>query len=266
MTDQAQELPPSARKKRSPSYPGIDLGLALERAQVLWDQEHHYAAAVQTVLSHWGYGAKSGGGFAALAALKSFGLAIDEGSGENRTVRLSRVAQDILTTDNEAVRTNLIQKCALTPKAHAELWTTYKDKLPSDQNMELFLIRERDFTPSGAKELISEWKRTMAFAGLTADTDMVSGDGDPDSQQTEVKLTPPAVIEPVQDQDAKPTNQQNQQPVKREQRTVQVTYSPTDWALIQGTFPMSEADWDAMIAVLQAMKVGLVQKKEEAVE
>lgn len=44
----------------------------------------------------------------------------------------------------------------------------------------------------------------------------------------------------------------------RQQRTVQITYSPTEWALLEAAFPMSEDDWDAMIAVLSAMKRGLV--------
>lgn len=49
-------------------------------------------------------------------------------------------------------------------------------------------------------------------------------------------------------------------------RTVQVTYSPSEWALLQAAFPMSEDDWDAMIAVLNAMKRGLVAKPSPADE
>ncbi len=51
-------------------------------------------------------------------------------------------------------------------------------------------------------------------------------------------------------------------PQQRETRTVQVTYSPDEWALLQGRFPMSEDDWDAMIEVMGAMKRGLVTKQQ----
>ena len=44
-----------------------------------------------------------------------------------------------------------------------------------------------------------------------------------------------------------------------QQRTVQITYSPSAWALIQAPFPLSEADWEAMIDTLNGMKRGLVQ-------
>jgi hypothetical protein len=52
----------------------------------------------------------------------------------------------------------------------------------------------------------------------------------------------------------------------RSVRTILVTYSPEEWALLQGRFPMSEDDWDAMIAVLTAMKRGLVAKTESGDE
>jgi hypothetical protein len=42
---------------------------------------------------------------------------------------------------------------------------------------------------------------------------------------------------------------------------VQVPYlpNPADWALLQARFPMTEEEWDSLIAVLQSIKVGLVK-------
>src|SRR5688500_14916003 len=106
MSDQPAEVRPR-RTGRSPSYPGIDLELALQRANELWAREHHYPTAIPTILSHWGYGSKSGGGFAAVAALKTFGLLDDRGTGEGRQAWLSRLAQDIITAENPTARANL---------------------------------------------------------------------------------------------------------------------------------------------------------------
>jgi hypothetical protein len=274
MTDQAAVPPtPSApqRKKRSPSYPGIDLGLALQRARELWEHEHHYAANVETVLGHWGYGAKSGGGYAALAALKSFGLVVDEGSGDSRTASLTRLAQDIITTESEYERGRLTKKAALAPKAHADLWAKYQAQLPSDQTMVLFLIREQGFTPNGASELVSEWKRTMAFANLTANTDTLSPNGDDDPEHGHgptggATLTPPAVIDDQQGRQhdlPKPLSKQDFAEA-RATHTVQVPYGLGKFALLQAEFPMSEAEWQAMMSVLTAMKdSGLAGKAEE---
>jgi hypothetical protein len=255
---QTTEAPRGASKKgRSPSYPGIDLELAVQRAEELWTQEHHYRTAIPTILGHWGYGAKSGGGFAAIAALKSFGLLEDQGTGDERRAWLSDRAQGIITAESPNQRLGLIQEAALMPKVHHELWNRFGANLPSDQSLLLFLMRERNFTPSGATELVSEWKRTMAFAQLAERGDSVGSDNSNDDESgQEDLLTPPPVIEEV----PQPVTPKPNATEQREKRTVQVTYSPTEWALLQGQFPMSEEDWDAMIDVLTAMKRGLVRK------
>jgi hypothetical protein len=160
---------PSKRKQkgRSPRYPGIDLETAIQRAGQLWEQEAQYSTNVHTVLHHWGYQPKSGAGAVAIAALKSFGLLEDSGSGDARTATLTHLAQDIVLADDEEKRTAAIQSAALLPTAHDDLWKRYSSQLPSDQSLQLYLIRERHFTPGGAKELAAEYKRTLAFAGLT---------------------------------------------------------------------------------------------------
>lgn len=254
------------RAGRSPSYPGIDLELAVRRAGKLWKHEHHYPAAVETILGHWGYGAKSGGGFAAVAALKSFGLLEYEGSGADRKGWLSTLAQDILTAEDEEARRSFIRKAALEPPVHAMLWERFKSRLPSDTSLELFLTRERNFTPSGASELVSEWKRTMAYAGLTDDVGSVpidTGDSAEKGNRTEEPdVTPPPVMgrDNARDRGSRDEHEEREPPrSQRTKRTIQVPYAPSAWALLEASFPMTEDEWQQMLAVLQAMKVGLVQ-------
>lgn len=255
------------RAGRSPSYPGIDLELAVRRAGELWKHEHHYPAAVETILGHWGYGAKSGGGFAAVAALKSFGLLEYEGSGAERKAWLSTLAQDILTAENEETRRSFVRKAALEPPVHAMLWERYESRLPSDTSLELFLTRERNFTPSGASELVSEWKRTLVYAGLTDDPGSApsqTGDSaEKANRREEPRVTPPPVIghESARDPGARDEQEAREQPrSQRTKRTIQVPYAPSAWALLEASFPMTEEEWQQMLAVLQAMKVGLVQR------
>jgi hypothetical protein len=72
-------------------------------------------------------------------------------------------------------------------------------------------------------------------------------------------MTPPPTIQ----QDPPPTGDAKRKPA-RNQRTIQVPYSPTEWALVQASFPMTETEWQQMIAVLEAMKLGLVAPPESA--
>jgi hypothetical protein len=247
------------RKGRSPNYPGIDLQQALERAKTIWDKEQHHAVPNELILQYWGYGSpKSGAGHVTYAALKRFGLLEDSGAGR---ARLTQRAQAILLAERQGKRDDArIREAALLPTVHKEIWEKHGTKLPSDENLKYELMTEKGFTPGGASEFIGEWKRTMAYAKLTDSGATVSPDGGETPTGEEQKMTPPATIvaedHPASQEDPLERNEDD----RRETRTVQVTYSPSEWALLQGRFPMSEDDWDAMIAVLTAMKRGLVSK------
>jgi hypothetical protein len=46
-------------------------------------------------------------------------------------------------------------------------------------------------------------------------------------------------------------------------RQIQIPYALNNWAKLEAGFPMSEGDWNQMMAVLTAMKPALVSTKEE---
>jgi hypothetical protein len=245
MSDEGGPEQARRRKDRSPSYPGINLETALERAEKLYTEERTNAAPVNTILDHWGYKPKSGGGMVALAALKKFGLLLDEGAGENRRARLSDLALRMIRDKrpDSRERQDLIRQAALTPPIHTELWSQIREHgWPSEASMEYDLVQGRGFTEGGAREFIQEFKSTIAYARLgEGDTiperDGDNGDGDGDTGGG--GLTPPA---PPQAQ------------------AVQLPLGAGRWATLQAPFPFTEQDWGLMLAVLNAMKPGLVSE------
>lgn len=48
----------------------------------------------------------------------------------------------------------------------------------------------------------------------------------------------------------------------RPTRTIQLPYSPTGWASLEAPFPLNDTDWERLLAVLTAMKPGLVAQDE----
>lgn len=44
---------------------------------------------------------------------------------------------------------------------------------------------------------------------------------------------------------------------------MQIPYSHGEWATLQAGFPLTEAQWEALIAMLQAMKPGPVRAAPE---
>jgi hypothetical protein len=254
------EQPTEERKPkrgRSPSYPGIDLKEALERARVLHKHEDRYAAPVNVVLDHWGYKPKSGPGLVAVAAMKKFGLLVDEGSGDNRKVRLSDAALRILLDEREDSTEKLraVQAAALKPPIHAELWEKYEGSLPSDQTLKYNLRTERGFTEAGAEEFIRQLKGTLAFAKLENGGKLSDQEEDKRENKSQGLMTPPTAL---QDASSKPKGEIG----VRQTRVVQLPISPSEWAALQAPFPLTEVMWNQMLAVLNAMKPALVHDEK----
>ena len=243
------------KRERSPGYPGLALQDAIQRATTIYQHEGKNAAPVNVILGHWGYRPKSGAGLVALAALKHFGLLIDEGSGDSRTARLSdlalRIVQD--TRPNSEERVKAIKEAALVPKLHKELWASYSGNLPSDGNLSFTLRNKRGFTEGGAKEFIKELRSTLAFSGLTRSDIIAENDDEEGSENGEQDMR--TLVKPPMDTPKPPAGGGGTP------RVVNLPLSPVKWAVLQVPAEMGETDWSQLLAVLNAMKPGIVTKE-----
>ncbi|HUO82597.1 MAG TPA: hypothetical protein VM616_07055 [Gammaproteobacteria bacterium] len=145
-----------AARVRSPAYPAITIDEAVDRARVLYKIEGKHPALVKTAVSHWGYKPKSSGGTKTVAALKAYGLLVDEGSGPDRKVWLSNDGLTIVRDEREVSpdRNHLIGRLALKPKILLEMWNTYGTELPSEDTVRHFLTAEREYNPSAVSDII----------------------------------------------------------------------------------------------------------------
>jgi hypothetical protein len=258
------------RTGRSPSYPGIPLDVAIERARTVYRQERRNPAPVRVIVGHWGYtNPTSGAASVTYAALRKFGLVDEEGTGQGRVARLTDLAYEIIHNPDprEAIWT-----AAMNPPIHQEFWSAYGNDLPSDDSLRWMLI-QRGFTERGANEFIEEYKATLAFAGEGVG-DTVQGehmlradrDGSHDTRQQE---------QAHQRNDHRDGGQREErQEERREPRggggrsgnvlTIPVPIVGGSPITVEGEFPVSEAGWTQFIAVLQAMKPGLVAEPADA--
>jgi hypothetical protein len=254
--------PMKRRKPRSPSYPGIPLDVALDRARSLYEQEGRHSAPVTAIVEHWGYGQKSSGGLITLAALKKFGLLADEGNRDRRQAKLTDLALRILLDEREDM-TDLraaVQQAALTPPIHKALWERYGSRLPSDATLRTHLLLELDFTESGVKEFIPEFRRTIEYAGLLeSQLDGSSEDDSAGRDRHEGSVAGRVVAIPSPSPAQRPT--EGALPASAP-RTVQIPVSQAAWVAFQGAFPLTEAEWQQMMAVLAAMKPALTGDRD----
>lgn len=273
MAEQTPVTPPK-KKQRSPSYPGIGLEVAIERAQALYGQEQRNFAHIDTAIGHWGYRPKSGAGLVVVAALKKFGLVDEEGGGSTRKVRVSEDARRLILLDsdehrNERVR--LLKKLALTPTIHSELWKKYGAALPSDATLRYELITERGFTDLAVREFIPQFRATIAYAGLTASDNLVDNET-ADNARNQDPFEIPPVSQHGTGAAAPPPVQLGAQLSAAATvsgaitRVVNLPLPGGAWAALQVPYPMSEDDWEQMLDVLQVMKRGIVQDPKPKAE
>jgi hypothetical protein len=147
-------------KLRSPAYPFIGLEEALARARTLFDNEQQRYVKVDVAVGHWGYSAKSSGGHQTIAALRAFNLLEGDGS-----VRLTERAVQILGPGGPH-QASLIRRTALAPPIYATLWERYKNDLPPDQALSIYLTRELGFNPGSVDGFLRAYKATLSFAQL----------------------------------------------------------------------------------------------------
>jgi len=128
-----------------------------------------------------------------IAALKHFGLAVDEGSKDKRRLKLTPLALDILEhPEGSAKYSEAIKAAALTPKIHRELWDKYAGKLPPDVSIRVYLVREREegyFNKNQVDGFIGQFRSTIAFAKLLESDKLSLADGT--ANREEVEKHPP---------------------------------------------------------------------------
>jgi len=164
------------KRFRSPPYPAISLGKAIERAKELYAKALHHPAGISVLADSWGYKGKSSGLWATAAALIQYGLLTDEGSGDKRKFTLNDRALRIVRDPNpeSEKRLEIIKQCALTPKIFKELWGSFGlAQSLSDMVFKSHLTVDRHdqglapYSDSAADEVIKAYKDTVAFAKLS---------------------------------------------------------------------------------------------------
>lgn len=240
-------------QKRGAGFPTLTLQKAISLMQKVWAKENRNTAPASAIVEHWGYGAKSSGGFQALATLKRFGLLEEVAGTGPRSLKVSQAALDLMkyeSTDPAAYRKQL-KFMALLPDLHEAIWNKYGHVLPSDKTLETHLVFERHFSEDSARQFIRLYKETISFAKLT-EGDSVEETMKPIAENGGGKLEKPS--QTISDEKPKDDNLVD--------NTINTGELPIPIAgkLARIPFPMSEDDFDLFIGTLQLWKKKIVRK------
>jgi hypothetical protein len=269
---------PKKRRARSPNFPAITLKDAVERVRTLFKEEGRNFAHEDTILGHWKYKPRSGGGWSVLAAVKSFGLLAQEGSGNTRRYRLSDAALKLVMKSGDEYadeRRDELKDAALKPRIHRELWVKYSGTLPSNQTLEYDLVSSSGFTPVAAKEFVPRFRETITFAGLTATDRLTGSDEDNEDDADEFAsadpfkagsavTTPPTVTRVVKAPPGSAPTFEHRIPAELPTTVIPILLPGLGQAgALKLPTSMSEAEWNTMLAIIGAYKPTIVQSESK---
>jgi hypothetical protein len=164
MTTQTDSDPKKA-KARSPAYPAFSLAVAIDLARKLWAAQRKQETHIDSALKSLGYSARSGTALRTIAGLNHYGLIEESGSKDERKIKLSERAQDIIhLAENDPRRKEALAAAARAPAIYDALWERYGDQLPDDSAIRPFLIRDKGYNDAAVDDLLADYRATLEFA------------------------------------------------------------------------------------------------------
>jgi hypothetical protein len=206
MNDEARKS-----KDRSPNFPFITLSAALTRAQEFYSAEKRGTAPYTVAATHWNYSPTSSGGMQTMAALKSYGIMSDEGAGAQRMVRLSDLGLRILldSRPDSAERAKHLRAAALNPSVAAQVHKKWPDSLPSDANLNHYLIFDLKFNDATASKVVKILKANEQLTRLnTSEVSLSDKDIEDDIAQETAMDLQPTIPQPQPKPSAQPVSPQ----------------------------------------------------------
>lgn len=164
-------------KVRSPNYPMLDLGAALQAARKAYANDHRNKMSRIVLAKHLGHDSLSGPALGKIGALRAYGL-IDGNADE---IRITNEAVHALEApEGSAERATAISQLALRPKLFQDIRKDFLGTVSPD-NLRFWLIK-RDFVPEAAEKAAKTYLATMRLVDGGAQA-YNSGD-EPEKQET----------------------------------------------------------------------------------
>ncbi len=243
----------TSAKTRSPNYPVLNLEEALGRVREIYKKQHTHPATREVIAKLIGYSSLNGASGTVISALGKYGLL----EGRNDQLRVTPLALDlILHRKGDPEYTDALRTAAFLPALFSELRDQYPGRLPSEHSLRAALIK-RGFNPNAVDDAIRNYRDTLAFVDAEtegADTDY------PDESPPEV----PMQTRPIESDILAPWKTTTMPAMTSVPNMVpyNLPLGAQGIAILQVPAQLNEASWNLMMAVLEAMKPGIVTEPE----
>jgi hypothetical protein len=145
-------------------FPFINLAKALERAKAIYENDKGGKGLKMPVaFAAWSYSDKSSGGFQTVAALKSYGLLADEGSKDDRAVKLTPEARQYFQTEIDEDKSRLLSRFASRPTLMAHLLDHWDGGLVDDPVARTYLKTGIGLNEQSARSALGIYKDNLSL-------------------------------------------------------------------------------------------------------
>lgn len=145
-------------KVRSPNYPLMDLGAALEAVRPALRAENRNKMSRGVLAKHLGYNSLNGRALGKIGAVRAYGLI--DGSGDELRISDDAITA-LLNPDKGIVYRDALKRLADKPSLFQEIQKQYPSDLPSETNLSFWLVQQKHFTQEAAGKAAKTFLATM---------------------------------------------------------------------------------------------------------
>ncbi|MBX3508495.1 MAG: hypothetical protein KF714_06890 [Parvibaculum sp.] len=147
------------KRVRSPNYPSMSLAEAIQRAALVYKNQHTHGAPREVVAKSMGYNSLNGASATSISALIKYGLL--EGRGDE--IKISDRAMCILHPQSPEEKAEAIRQAAREPELFRDLAERFPGRMPAEDVLRNYLIRN-GFAPAAVSSVILAYRETCEFA------------------------------------------------------------------------------------------------------
>lgn len=201
-------------KARSPNYPMLDFGAALQAVRKAFEKDHRNKMSRSVLSKHLGHESLSGPALGKLGALRAYGLI--DGNGDELRIT-DEAVNALMAPEGSSERATAITQLAMRPKLFQEIRKDFPGAVSQD-NLKFWLIKKH-FVPDAAEKAAKVYLATARLA-----------EGGSQEYDSGSKTEPESSMTPVQQQVAP----------KRTGATIHVPLARANTPMTQESFDLDE--------------------------
>ena len=171
---------------RSPNYPGLPIGEAVELARKVHAKEGRNYASREVVAQLLGYSKVNGASEKKTSALNAYGLLERN---KNRELRVSELAMRAMFALDETEKIGALAEAAMSPSLFQEIRAKWPDSPPSDESLRACLIR-RGFNQNSVGNVIEVFRDALRVVEASEPVSDSQPEEAEESQEAPSAMTP----------------------------------------------------------------------------